>query len=375
LIRDKTFSVLYRIAADSKEEADALAEKIAVEQTIEFPPDLVERSSIIDNLVGTIEYIYKGDGKYRYWITYNEGATGSEITQLFNVVFGNSSMQPGIWVEDIRFSPEFLESYGGPRFGIAGLRRLLKVPVRPLLHCVIKPVGSTTEELAHMAYCFAAGGADLIKDDHGITNQASAPFSERVAACAAAVRKANAETGGHALYIANCTADGSKSHERALQAKALGAGGILLAPVLTGFGMIREIADDANVNLPIISHPSWTGTFVMPGLSGVVMSVIYGLFSRLAGADAVVFPSYGGRFTFTAADCCRIAESAKNSLGKLATIFPSPGGGITEKTIPELAKVYGRDVIYLVGGGIFRHGPDLIENTRFYKQLIQEMHI
>jgi len=95
-----------------------------------------------------------------------------------------------------------------------------------------------------------------------------------------------------------------------------------LAPVLTGFGMIREIADDPLVGLPIISHPSLSGGFIMPGLSGVVMSVLYGVFSRLAGADAVVFPSYGGRFTFTADDCKKIAESARNHLGKLAAIFP-----------------------------------------------------
>ncbi|MCI1821141.1 RuBisCO large subunit C-terminal-like domain-containing protein [Megasphaera sueciensis] len=374
MIKEKSFSVLYRITADSKEEAQNLAQKIAVEQTIEFPPDLVERQSIFDNIVGNVKFTEYGDGQYRYWITYNDGAAGTEITQLFNVVFGNSSMQPGIWVEDIEFSSAFLSAYHGPHFGIAGIRELLGVFHRPLLHCVIKPLGSTTAELAHMAYEFAAGGADLIKDDHGITNQASAPFAERVAACAEAVRKANKDTGGHAVYVANCTADGTKSHERALQAKKLGAGGILLAPVLTGFGMIREIADDPLVGLPIISHPSLSGGFIMPGLSGVVMSVLYGVFSRLAGADAVVFPSYGGRFTFTADDCKKIAESARNHLGKLAAIFPSPGGGITEETIPKLAKLYGRDVIYLVGGGIFRHGPDLLENTKFYKMMIQEIY-
>jgi len=46
VIKEKSFSVLYRITADSKEEAQNLAQKIAVEQTIEFPPDLVERQSI-----------------------------------------------------------------------------------------------------------------------------------------------------------------------------------------------------------------------------------------------------------------------------------------------------------------------------------------
>ncbi len=367
------FSVLYRVDADSPGQALQRARDIAVEQTIEFPPELVTHRSILDRIVGMVEEEERHDGQYRFWITYNDCTTGTDLTQLFNVIFGNSSLQPGIWVEDVRFSPEFLQSYKGPRFGIDGLRALLGVPLRPLLHCVIKPVGSTTRELAHMAYCFAKGGADLIKDDHGITDQSSSRFTERVRACAEAVARGNAESGGHALYIANCTADGSKAHERALEARRAGAGGILLAPGLTGFGMVREISDDDAVNLPIIVHPSFAGGFVMPGLSGIVMAVMYGIFSRLAGADAAIFPSCGGRFSLSNEECRHIAERAKSKLGKLLAIFPSPGGGITEETIPHLAEIYGRDVMYLVGGGIFRHGPDLIKNTQYYRKMIQEI--
>ena len=371
---NKTFSVLYRVDATTQQEALSIAAQIAVEQTIEFPPELVERQDILDNMVGSVSEEPGNDGKYHFWITYSDATAGLDITQLLNVIFGNSSMQPGIWVEDIRFSPEFLAGYRGPRFGVEGIRNLSGVAARPLLHCVIKPVGSTTEELAHMAYSFAKGGADLIKDDHGITNQESSPFQERVSACVDAVAKANAETGGHSLYIANCTADGTCSHERALMAKSIGADGILLAPVLSGFGMMREIANDPEFGMPIISHPSLAGSFIMPGLSGISMSVMYGVFSRLAGADAVIFPSFGGRFTFTSDDCRHIVDKSTCPLGNLKTIFPSPGGGITEETLPGLASIYGCDAIYLVGGGIFRHGPDLIENTAYYKQLIEGLY-
>ena len=38
-----------------------------------------------------------------------------------------------------------------------------------------------------MAYDFAKGGIDLIKDDHGLANQNYAPYEERVRACCAAV--------------------------------------------------------------------------------------------------------------------------------------------------------------------------------------------
>jgi ribulose-bisphosphate carboxylase large chain len=39
--------------------------------------------------------------------------------------------------------------------------------------------------------------------------------------------------------------------------------------------------------------------------------------------------------------------------------------------MPELAEIYGRDVILLVGGDLFRHGPDLTENCRAFRRLAE----
>jgi len=44
-------------------------------------------------------------------------------------------------------------------------------------------------------------GVDLIKDDHSLADQTSAPFAERVERCQEAVVRANDETGGNALYF------------------------------------------------------------------------------------------------------------------------------------------------------------------------------
>jgi len=50
-----------------------------------------------------------------------------------------------------------------------------------------------------------AAGVDLIKDDHSLADQTSAPFAERVERCQEAVVRANGETGGNALYFPNVT--------------------------------------------------------------------------------------------------------------------------------------------------------------------------
>eukprot|EP00976_Prorocentrum_cordatum_P117504 1196317-Prorocentrum_minimum.AAC.2 len=82
----------------------------------------------------------------------------------------------------------------------SGLRERCGVPSGPLLMTALKPMGRSVAELADMAYKFARGGVDLIKDDDGLQNQKWAPFEARVEACVAAVARANQETGGNTLY-------------------------------------------------------------------------------------------------------------------------------------------------------------------------------
>lgn len=38
----------------------------------------------------------------------------------------------------------------------------------------------------------------------------------------------------------------------------------------------------------------------------------------------------------------------------------------------EVQQVYGRELVILVGGGLFKHGPDLIENCRVFRGLAEQ---
>ncbi|HWQ71528.1 MAG TPA: hypothetical protein VN370_04320 [Desulfitobacteriaceae bacterium] len=92
----------------------------------------------------------------------------------------------------------------------------------------------------------------------------------------------------------------------------------------------------------------------------------------MAGADATIYPNFGGRFSFSQAECRQIIEGARSEMGHLKSIFPSPGGGINIKSIPTLAQFYANDVILLMGGGLFTSGPDLVENCRFFKEVVEK---
>ena len=147
-----------------------------------------------------------GPGRYDAAISYAVETTAGELTQLLNVIFGNSAMQPGIRVLHLDLPPSLLQQFKGPRFGREGLRALLGVADRPLLGTALKPMGLRAADLADLAYQLALGGVDIIKEDHGLTDQPFAPFAERVPRCAEAVDGPIAQTGYRCLYAPNVTA-------------------------------------------------------------------------------------------------------------------------------------------------------------------------
>jgi ribulose-bisphosphate carboxylase large chain len=57
-------------------------------------------------------------------------------------------------------------------------------------------------------------------------------------------------------------------------------------------------------------------------------------------------------------------------MGHIRPIMPLPGGGMTRERIADLKMMYGTEVIFLVGGGLHKMGPDLAENVR---QLIESV--
>jgi ribulose-bisphosphate carboxylase large chain len=364
------FSVTYRIYGSEKD-ARSKAEDICIEQTVEFPADCVGKGTIRDHVFGRIESFERSDAEsFSAVISYAVEIAAGELTQFLNVVFGNTSIKPGIRVEHLDLSSAIVKAYKGPRFGRAGLRKLLGVPSRPLLCTAIKPMGHTCDELADMAYRFALGGMDMIKDDHGLTDQCCSPFQERVKRCAEAVRKANGESGGRTIYIANVTAPSGEIIRRASFARDAGAGGLLVAPGLTGFDVMRTLAEDDGIGLPIMTHPALQGSFVT-GQGGMSHGVIFGQLARLAGADATVFPNFGGRFAFSREECEDIVRGTLEPMGQLKTIFPAPGGGMSLARVPEMMETYGRDLIFLIGGGLFKHGPDLVESCRYFRRMVE----
>src|SRR5271169_3366838 len=149
------FTVTYRLFG-SERETRAKAEDICIEQTVEFPADEVPEGIIRDHIFGRIELFEQIDREsFKATISYAVEIVAGELTQFLNVLFGNSSIKPGIRVEHIDLPESLLKHFKGPRFGRQGLRKLFNAPTRPLLSTAIKPMGLSCKELAAVAYQFA----------------------------------------------------------------------------------------------------------------------------------------------------------------------------------------------------------------------------
>jgi ribulose-bisphosphate carboxylase large chain len=367
------FSVVYSLFGDENF-SKAKMKEIIVEQTIEYPAEIVTSEFINDFIIGHVEDFKKcNDDHYQTEISYVIEASGYTIPQLLNVIYGNFSLKPGVKVEKINLPNTLLEYFKGPRFGREGIRKLVGAEKRPLLSSAIKPMGLSLEELSKMAYDYAYGGIDIIKDDHGLSDLPFCPFKERVPRFADAIQRANQKTGSNSLYLPCISTKFEKIKEYAVFAKKSGASGLLIIPGLIGFDAMRSLADDDEISLPIMAHPAFIGSYVIGKNFGISKYAFFGQIARLAGADSSIFTNFGGRFSFSKQDCKDIVDGCNDPMGHIKPIFPTAGGGITFQLLPEILKVYNRDVVLLMGGGLHTESSDLIANCRKFRDMVEKI--
>lgn len=361
--RHTSFSVTYRITPQKNRSIDAIAREIAEEQTVEIPHDSIPQSHFDSGIVGkVIETTDNKNGSCSATIQYRNDVAGISVPQFLNVLFGNISIKKGITVTGLDLPKDFLSRFSGPKFGIEGIRKIVGVFERPLLCTALKPMGSSSKDLAEIAGACALGGIDLIKDDHGIADQHFHPFEERLSRVAEAVADANARTGTTTLYFPNLCAPVEDIERQVECVVKNGIRGVLLSPLLIGFDTARYLAKKYGVM--VMAHPALSGSYYTSAEQGIRPEVLLGTIFRMSGADISVFPSWGGRFPFTREECISIADALTGELRPLKPAFPAPAGGITPDRFDAIAEAYGKETVWLVGGALLGHSGDLQKTTR-----------
>ena len=356
----------YRVRC-SERDIEAFAQSIALEQSVEVPLEVVREAHIRERIVGAVQSIEKiADGDYLLKValaaeTMDRGRGQPDVAQTFNMLFGNVSMHANVELVDVEFPESFAQRFGGPRFGLAGLRNITGASGRALTCAALKPQGLPVERLAEICKTFALNGVDVIKDDHGLADQDYSPFSGRVQACQRAVLEANRSTGGRSIYAPSLVGSASRLLKQARLLKNEGVGAALIAPSLVGLPLFHELVSD-HLEVPVLAHPSFSGG------GRIAQPLLMGRFFRMLGADAVIYPHYAGRFAYPEALCSAIARECLADWDGIKAAAPVPAGGMTVERVPELMRFYGRDVMLLIGGSLLRakDAAELAERTKTF---------
>ena len=115
--REARFRAVYRVLGDAQT-ARARAWGICLEQTVELPEHLVPAGFVRDHVVGRVESVERIAGGCLAAISYPIGTSAGELTQLLNVLFGNTSIQPRVKLERLILPTALLRRFAGPRFGV-----------------------------------------------------------------------------------------------------------------------------------------------------------------------------------------------------------------------------------------------------------------
>ena len=86
---------------------------------------------------------------------------------------------------------------------------------------------------------------------------------------------------------------------------------------------------------------------------------LFGKLFPLYGADTTIFANFGGRFAYSKERCGNLArELTQPSIPGLKPTLPMPAGGIKYHQVADVLSFYGKDVILLIGGGLYEAGDE-----------------
>ena len=265
------------------------------------------------------------------------------------------------------FIPEDLaKNFKGPKFGVEGIRKMLNIPERPLSLHIIKPkMGMTPEQTAQQVYETALGGVDMAKDDEMISDTYNNKFDERLPRVMDAIDRAEKKTGKRVIYFCSITDEITRIRERAHKAVKLGANGLLVC-YSAGLSALRALAEDPEINVPILLH----GSHMIAAVPRIAWPV-FGKLCRLCGADLMLTPTYWSSIPMVSME-----EGLRTAQVKLAPFYhikqtwPMPCAGVYPGLADILIAEYGPDIIIPAGGGMLGHPDGYTAGAEAWQQAI-----
>jgi ribulose-bisphosphate carboxylase large chain len=327
---------------------------------------------------------------------------GYNLPTLVSTIQGNLyeiTAFTGLKLMDVELPASFAQHFRGPKFGVAGTRRLTGVGApasstartaatsqravpeagapRPLIGTIIKPsIGMSPQQTAGLVKILCEAGIDFIKDDELMANPPHSPFDERVAAILRVINTHADRTGKRVMYAFNIS-DELDAMQRHYD-KVVKAGGTSAMISINSVGLsgAKKICDIGA--LAIHGHRNGWGMLNRHPLLGIEFPA-YQKFWRLAGVDQLHVNGIANKFWESDDSVVRSIESCLKPLFQergiyaastsaddttlkrhecrapiLPVVSSGQWGGQACETFRRTKTV---DLLYMAGGGIMAH-PD-----------------
>ena len=286
---------------------------------------------------------------------------GYNLPALVSTLQGNLyelAQFSGLKLLDFTVPPSFAANFRGPKFGVAGCRRLTAVTGRPLIGTIIKPsVGLTPERTAAMVKELIEAGIDFLKDDELMANPPHSPFDDRVDAIMRVINAHAERTGKKPMYAFNISDELDPMLRHYDKVVAAGGTCAMVSVNSVGLSATKKVCDLGT--LAIHGHRNGWGMLNRHPLFGIEFAA-YQKIWRLAGVDQLHVNGIANKFWESDDSVVRSVAAclAQEPLGKpvLPVVSSGQWGGQAPETWRRTQTV---DLLYMAGGGIQAHpaGP------------------
>lgn len=286
---------------------------------------------------------------------------GYNLPTLVSTIQGNLyelAQFSGLKLIDIELPESFVAHFRGPKFGIAGTRRLTGVQGRPLIGTIIKPsIGLSPQQTADLVETLVDGDIDFIKDDELMADPPHSPFDQRVDAVMRVIHTHADRTGRKVMYAFNVSDELDPMLRHYEKIVAAGGTCAMISLNSVGISATKKVCDLGT--LAIHGHRNGWGMLGRHPLLGIEFPAYQKLW-RLAGVDQIHVNGLQNKFWEPDDSVVRSIEACLAPLRGEDAVLPVVSSGQWGGQALETYRMTGTvDLLYLAGGGILAHpaGP------------------
>ena len=186
----------------------------------------------------------------------------------------------------------------------------------------------------------------------------------------AAEKRVFEDTGEHTYYAVNITDEPDNVLDNAKAARDAGGNMLMVSHLTTGFGVLRKLAESADIDMPIMVHPDFAGGVSRSHKLGMSSHLALGKLPRLCGTDISDIPTHYGGVPITQEKCTKAALSMRAPFWGINNTLPLLGGAFHPGMVKAVVDDLGFDIAVGAGGAIHAHPQGAHAGVRAFRQAI-----